>query len=188
VRQLASARPASGSPRQPQAIRAIPVRHPWQWVSAVVVLLIAGDVVYTIVTAPFLNWSYVEIFLFSPLLLEGIVVTLELTLLAMAIGIAFGVVLAVMRLSPNPVMAWLSWLYIWFFRGTPALVQVFFWFNLNIILPHIGLTIPAIGLHWQVSTNQLINPFVAATVGLGLNEAAYMAEIVARSTPQRPSE
>lgn len=146
--------------------------------SAVVVLLIAGDVVYTIVTAPFLNWSYVEIFLFSPLLLEGIVVTLELTLLAMAIGIAFGVVLAVMRLSPNPVMAWLSWLYIWFFRGTPALVQVFFWFNLNIILPHIGLTIPAIGLHWQVSTNQLINPFVAATVGLGLNEAAYMAEIV----------
>ena len=178
MRQLASARPASGSPRQPQAIRAIPVRHPWQWVSAVVVLLIAGDVVYTIVTAPFLNWSYVEIFLFSPLLLEGIVVTLELTLLAMAIGIAFGVVLAVMRLSPNPVMAWLSWLYIWFFRGTPALVQVFFWFNLNIILPHIGLTIPAIGLHWQVSTNQLINPFVAATVGLGLNEAAYMAEIV----------
>ncbi len=178
MRQLAGAVPTSGSPHPPHPIRSIPVRHPWQWVSAVVVLLIAGDIVYTIVTAPFLNWNYVQIFLFSPLLLQGIGVTLELTVLAMAIGVAFGVLLAVMRLSPNPVVAWLSWLYIWFFRGTPALVQVFFWFNLNIILPHIGLSIPAIGLHWQVSTNQLINPFIAATVGLGLNEAAYMAEIV----------
>ncbi len=176
--ELVGVAPASGSPGRPQTIRAIPVRHPWQWASAIVVLLVAADVIYTIVTAPYLNWDYVETFIFSPLLLEGIVVTLELTVLAMAIGVAFGVVLAVMRLSLNPVVAWISWLYIWFFRGTPALVQVFFWFNLNIILPHIGMSIPAIGLHWQVSTNQLINPFIAATVGLGFNEAAYMAEIV----------
>jgi polar amino acid transport system permease protein len=67
---------------------------------------------------------------------------------------------------------------VWFFRGTPVLVQIFFWFNLNLILPHIGIGIPFTSIWWQVSTNTLITPFMAATLGLGLNEAAYMAEIV----------
>jgi polar amino acid transport system permease protein len=96
----------------------------------------------------------------------------------MVIGITLGIVLAVMRLSPSPVMSWVSWLYIWFFRGTPVLVQIFFWFNLNTVLPHIGIGIPGTPLHWQESTNLLISAFTAATLGLGLNEAAYMAEIV----------
>lgn len=163
---------------RPVAINAVPVRHPWQWVSAVLVLIVAGEAVSTIVSAPLLNWDYVQIFLFNPLLLTGIVVTLELTVLAMVIGVALGVVLAVMRLSKNPVVYWVSWLYIWFFRGTPALVQIFFWFNLNIILPHVGLAVPGTPIHWVANTNQFINPFIAATVGLGLNEAAYTAEIV----------
>jgi polar amino acid transport system permease protein len=89
-----------------------------------------------------------------------------------------GIILAVMRLSPNPVVSWVSWIYIWFFRGTPVLVQIFFWYNLAIVLPHIGLGIPGGPLLLQGSTNELIAPFMAATLGLGLNEAAYMAEIV----------
>src|SRR5439155_284493 len=89
-----------------------------------------------------------------------------------------GVILAVMRISPNPVVSSVSWFYVWFFRGTPVLVQIFFWFNLNLILPHIGIGIPFTSIWWQVSTNTLITPFMAATLGLGLNEAAYMAEIV----------
>jgi polar amino acid transport system permease protein len=177
---------ASGSPapsaqagRRPEAIKAIPVRHPWRWVSAVVVLLIAADAIYTLVTAPNMDWSTVGRYLFQRLILEGVGLTLALTVVAMAIGITLGIALAVMRISPNPVMSWVSWFYIWFFRGTPVLVQIFFWWNLAIVLPHIGIGIPPNGPWlWSESTNLLITPFAAAMLGLGLNEAAYMAEIV----------
>ena len=163
---------------RPAAIKAVPVRHTGRWVAAVVVLAIAAEVVYTFVTAPDLHWDVVRHFLSQRLILQGIVTTLELTVLAMLIGIALGVVLAVMRLSPNPVVSGVSWFYIWFFRGTPVLVQIFFWFNLASVLPYIGLGIPFTTIHWQAPTNSLIAPFLAATLGLGLNEAAYMAEIV----------
>jgi polar amino acid transport system permease protein len=163
---------------RPAAIKAVPVRHIGRWVAAVVVLAIAAEIVYTLVTAPNLRWSVVGHFLFQRLILQGIVVTLELTALAMLIGIVLGVVLAVMRLSPNPVVSWVSWIYIWFFRGTPVLVQIFFWFNLALVLPTIGLGIPFTSIRWQASTNSLIVPIMAAVLGLGLNEAAYMAEIV----------
>ena len=143
-----------------------------------VVFALAADAVYTLATAPNLNWNQVWTWLFRPFILGGIVVTIELTVLAMVIGIVLGVVLAVMRLSPNPVMSWVSWLYIWFFRGPPVLVQIFFWYNLNAVLPHVGLIIPGTDLGWQTGTNSLISAFIAATLGLGLNEAAYMAEIV----------
>jgi polar amino acid transport system permease protein len=180
VTDIASGPPAPGSQagRRPEAIKALPVRHPWRWVGAVVVVALAADAVYTLASAPNLNWNQVWTWLFRPFILGGIVVTIELTVLAMAIGIVLGAVLAVMRLSPNPVMSWVSWLYIWFFRGTPVLVQIFFWYNLNAVLPHVGLVIPGTDLGWQTGTNSLISAFIAATLGLGLNEAAYMAEIV----------
>jgi polar amino acid transport system permease protein len=163
---------------RPEAIKAIPVRHRGRWVGAVLVLAFTADVVYTMVTAPNLDWSVVGKYLFQGLIRGGILLTLELTVIAMVIGIVLGVMLAVMRLSPNPVVSWTSWFYIWFFRGTPVLVQIFFWFNLNLVLPHIGLGIPGTSLGWHVSTNDLITPFMAAIFGLGFNEAAYMAEIV----------
>ncbi len=160
------------SAARPDAIRAIPVRHPWRWVAAVAVLAFAAEAIYTVATAPDLRWPIVQHYLFQERILLGAVGTLELTVIAMAIGIALGIVLAVMRLSPNPVMSTVSWFYLWFFRGTPVLVQLFFWWNLPLILPYIG----AFG--HQVSTVNYINSFVASILGLGLNEAAYMAEIV----------
>ncbi len=163
---------------RPAAIKAVPVRHTGRWLAAVVVLAVAAALVFTFVTAPNLRWSVVSHYLFHRLILQGVTTTLELTVLAMVIGIALGVVLAVMRLSPNPVMSWVSWIYIWFFRGTPVLVQIFFWFNLALVLPHIGIGIPFTSIHWQADTNTLVPAFMAATLGLGLNEAAYMAEIV----------
>lgn len=163
---------------RPAAIKAVPVRHTGRWVAAVVVLAIAAGIVYTFVSAPNLKWDVVRHYLFHRLILQGVATTLELTVLAMLIGIVLGVVLAVMRLSPNPVMSWVSWFYIWFFRGTPVLVQIFFWFNLALVLPHIGFGIPFTTIQWQAPTNSLIAPFMAATLGLGFNEAAYMAEIV----------
>src|SRR5439155_15199184 len=111
--------------------------------------------------------------------LEGAVVTLELTALAMAMGVVLGVVLAVMRLSPNPLVSGPSWLYIWFFRATPVLVQLLFWYNIAAIYPRISLGIPFVGVEFvHGSANTVITTFVAALLGLGLNEGAYMAEIV----------
>ena len=104
--------------------------------------------------------------------------TIELTVIAMAIGIALGVLLAVMRLSPNPLVSSASWLYIWFFRGTPVLVQLLFWYNIAALYPKIALGIPFGPAFVHADANTLITAFAAAILGLGLNEGAYMAEIV----------
>ena len=169
----------------PAAIKAVPVRHRGRWIAAIVVLLIGAYVVGTIVnsvahdvTKEGHGWDTVAHYFFNPLIVRGVGLTLIYTVLAMLLGVVLGVVLAVMRLSPNWVVAWVSWLYIWFFRGTPVLVQIFFWFNLNILITHIGIGIPFTSLWLQADTNSLITPFVAVLLGLGLNEAAYMAEIV----------
>jgi polar amino acid transport system permease protein len=164
--------------KRPEAIKAVALRHPGRWVAAVVVLAIAAEIVGTIVTAPGLQWDVVARYLFQSYVLGGVVLTLELTVICMVIGVGLGVLLAVMRLSPNPVVSSVSWLYIWFFRGTPVLVQIFFWFNLNTVIQFIGIGIPFTNIGWRVGTNTLIPNVVAAILGLGLNEAAYMAEII----------
>ena len=164
--------------QRPAAIEAVPVRHVGRWVAAVVVLAIAAGAVYTLASAPDMHWEVVRHYLSQRLILQGIVTTLELTVLAMLIGIVLGVIIAVMRLSPNPVVSAVSWFYVWFFRGTPVLVQIFFWYNLATVLPYIGFGIPFTTIHWQAPTNSLVAPFLAATLGLGFNEGAYMAEIV----------
>lgn len=168
--------------RRPEAqhaeeIRAIPVRHPGRWVAAGIVLVLAAMLAHSLVTNAGYGWSTIGQYLFSPEILHGVVLTLELTGLAMAIGIAGGVILAVMRLSPNPIVSGASWLYIFFFRGTPVLVQLALWFNLSYLYAHLGIGIP-FGPHASASTNSLISAFTAGILGLGLNEAAYMAEIV----------
>jgi polar amino acid transport system permease protein len=163
---------------RPEAIKAVPVGHPGRWLAAIVVLALAAEVVGTIVSAPGLQWSVVGHYLFQGLITQGVLLTLELTVAAMLIGVILGVVLAVMRLSPNPVVSSVSWFYIWFFRGTPVLVQIFFWYNLNSVLPHIGVGVPFTHLSWQADTNTLVPPVLAVILGLGLNEAAYMAEII----------
>lgn len=141
-------------------------------------MLIAFAAANTVATAPYMHWETVSEFLFAPLILQGVELTIVLTIAAMAIGVAGGILLAVMRLSPNPVMSSLSWLYVWFFRGTPLLVQIFFWFNIAIVLPYVGFTIPGTHIGFSWSTNVLISALTAAILGLGMNEAAYMAEIV----------
>jgi polar amino acid transport system permease protein len=169
---------ASTGKSRPEAIKAIPLRHPWRWVSAVLVLALAASTLYTLAAAPGLDWRVVGQYLFVPQILRGILITLELTVIAMVIGVTLGVLLAVMRLSMNPVVSTVSWFYIWFFRGTPVLVQLFFWYNLALILPHLSVGIPFTHIEWVGTTNQIISPFLAAILGLGLNEAAYMSEVV----------
>jgi len=117
-------------------------------------------------------------YLFSSRILHGLVVTIELTVLAMVIGIVLGVILALMRLSPNLLLSSSSWIYIWIFRGTPVLVQILIWNNIAALYPSIDLGIPFGPSFVHLDANSLITPFMAATLGLGLNEGAYMSEIV----------
>lgn len=125
-----------------------------------------------------LEWAVVWHYFLSGQILTGLLRTLELTALAMLLGIALGSILAVMRLSHNTLLSTSSWLYIWFFRGTPLLVQIIFWFNLSLLVKQISLGIPFGPQVVSANTNTLISPFAAATLALSLNEGAYMAEIV----------
>lgn len=124
------------------------------------------------------EWSIISQYFGSRSVLDGLVVTLQLTALAMLIGISLGVVMAVLRLSPNPLVSGSSWLYIWFFRGTPVYVQLLFWYSIGYLFPKFSIGIPFGPEFLQINSNTAITPFVAAVVGLGLNEGAYMAEIV----------
>ncbi len=169
---------ATDSGRRPDDIRAVPVRHRGRWVAAALVLVIAVAVVRSVVSNPRFEWSVVGEYLFDERILEGLRVTIELTVISMAVGIALGVLLAVMRLSPNPLVSGSSWLYIWFFRGTPVLVQLLFWYVIAALYPKIDLGVPFGPSIIHANANTLITPFRAAILGLGLNEGAYMAEIV----------
>jgi len=154
------------------------VRRPGRWIAAALVLVVAVALVRSVATNPRFEWSVVGSYLFDARILEGLRVTIELTAIAMAIGIALGVALAVMRLSPNPLVSGASWLYIWFFRGTPVLVQLLFWYNIAALYPKLALGVPFGPALAHIDANTAITPFTAAILGLGLNEGAYMAEIV----------
>ncbi len=163
---------------RPEEIRAVPLRRPGRWLAALIVLVVAASLIRSAVTDPHFEWGVVGEYMFDHRILEGLLVTIELTVIAMAIGIALGLLLAVMRLSPNPLLSGASWLYIFFFRGTPVLVQLIFWYNISALYPKIGLGVPFGPALVHPDANVLITAFRAAVLGLGLNEGAYMAEIV----------
>jgi polar amino acid transport system permease protein len=165
-------------PGPPDEIQAVPVRHYGQWIAAGAVGLIAAALIRSVVTNPRFQWGVVGDYLFDSRILDGLRLTLELTVLAMAIGIVLGVILALMRLSINPLLSTASWVYIWFFRGTPLLVQLLFFFNLAALYPSIDLGIPFGPSFVHLNANDFITPFMAALLALGLNEGAYMSEIV----------
>jgi polar amino acid transport system permease protein len=164
---------------RPEDIKAVPVRHPWRWVAALIVLVIVASLIRSAINDSNFQWHVVGHYLFDSRVLAGVVVTIRLTVLSMAIGIVLGVVLAVMRLSPNGLVSGSAWFYIWFFRGTPLLVQILFWNFIGALYPHITLGVPFGGPSIiNANANSLISTSVAVVLALSLNEAAYMAEIV----------
>jgi polar amino acid transport system permease protein len=143
-----------------------------------VLAVLAAMLVNTILTNEGFRWPVVGQYLFSEPVLNGLRNTLVLTVLSMAIGVLGGIALAIMRLSPNPVLSSVAGLYIWLFRGTPLIAQLLFWNFLAALYPRLSLGVPFGPEFISFDTNQLINQFAACLLGLGLNEAAYMAEIV----------
>jgi polar amino acid transport system permease protein len=168
------------SPAEPEVIRAVPLRHWGRWVGAALVLLVVAWLIASALRSHFIDFHVVWKYQFSHLILEGVRNTIVVSVLAQAAGIGLGVVFAVMRISKNPVLAAVSSFYIWFFRGTPVLVQLLFWFNgVPSVFKNLTIAIPF--THITLYSTPMVNfmtPFMAAFLGLALNEGAYMAEIV----------
>ncbi|GGM00350.1 amino acid ABC transporter permease [Nakamurella endophytica] len=156
----------------------VSLRHPWRWVAVAVVVVIGVVLVTSLIRNPNFQWDVVFHYFVSGSILAGLRNTVLLTVAAMLVGLLLGIVLAVARDSKNPIVSYAALLYIGLFRGTPLLVQLIFWFNLSSLYPTLGLGIPFGPTFVSGSANALITPVVAAILGLGLNEAAYMAEIV----------
>ncbi|MEU4249585.1 amino acid ABC transporter permease [Amycolatopsis sp. NPDC026612] len=170
--------PPAEAPIDAEPIKAVPVRHYGRWAAGVVILFVAFIVIRSVITNDALQWPVVGDYLFDDRILRGLQNTLILTVISMVIGIVGGILLAVMRLSPNPLTSSAAALYIWLFRGTPLITQLLFWNFLALAYPRLGLGVPFGPEFVSWDTNQLITQFTASLLGLGLNEAAYMAEIV----------
>jgi polar amino acid transport system permease protein len=162
----------------PAAIDAVPLRHPWRWAAAVVIVVLAALFLYGAATNPAYRWTVYAEYLFNDRIMYGVWNTLQLTVYSMVLAIVLGVILAVMRLSPNPVFRSVSWVYLWIFRGTPIYVQLAFWGLIPTVYANIQLGIPFGPSFFHLNLQALSIPFILAMLGLALNEAAYMAEII----------
>ncbi|MBO4208189.1 amino acid ABC transporter permease [Micromonospora echinofusca] len=176
---------------RPEPIRAVPVRHPGRWVAVAVIGVLVAMFVHLLVTNKAFNWSFMVDEMFRPPIVAGLRGTIALTLLAMLIGVGLGVVIAVMRLSANPILRGVAWGYTWFFRAVPRLVLAILFGNLGILWSRIEFGLPfdrQIGALFGIqdfearlfgfSAVDILTGFVAGLLALGLSEAAYMAEIV----------
>jgi polar amino acid transport system permease protein len=161
-----------------EEIRAVPLRHPGRWAAAAVLLVLAAMLAHNMLTNPRWQWGVIRSNLFSPPIVSGAENTIKITIFAMAIGVILGILLAVMRLSPNQVLSSAAWLFIWFFRGTPVYLQLTFWYAISSLFPTFSLGVPFGPEFVHLSANTIITPLVAGLLGLGLNEGAYYAEIV----------
>ncbi|AYG68470.1 MULTISPECIES: amino acid ABC transporter permease [unclassified Rhizobium] len=144
----------------------------------IVTLAIAAYCAWSIAHNENFGWHVVGQYFFDPVVISGLYVSLGLTVVAMAVGIVLGLLLAIARLSKDTLASSLASLFIWFFRGTPLLVQLIFWYNLSTLFPTLSIGIPFGPTFVSWDTNSVISPMTAAIAGLALNEAAYMAEII----------
>ncbi len=164
--------------RREEVIDAIPLRRTGRWIAAFVVLALLVLFVYGAATNSNYEWAVYRKYIFDQRISKGALVTIELTVLAMVLGIGLGVVLAVMRLTGNPVLQGVAWLYLWIFRGTPIFVQLVFWGLFTSLYQTLRFGIPFGPTLSTFDIHQVEALFFLAVIGLGLNEAAYMAEIV----------
>lgn len=157
----------------------LPAPRPGHWMGVAAVAAVGSWMAYQVVTNPGFQWKTVGRYMLHPQVLRGVGTTIELTALVMLMGGVLGVGLALMRMGGGQVLPFCAYAFTWFFRGTPVLVQLVFWYNLAALFPVLSLGIPFGGPKFtEVSSTAAISSFTAALLGLGLNEAAYMGEIV----------
>jgi polar amino acid transport system permease protein len=161
-----------------QPVRVYAIRHYGRWASLVTLGVLAAMLVHFALTTTGLEWPVVGHYLFASSILHGVLSTVDLTVLSMAVGVVLGTILAVMRLSPNPILRAVSALYVGLLRSVPVLVQLLFWYYMAAVVPYISLGVPFGPKFGTFSTRAVVGQLTAAVLGLGLNEAAYMGEII----------
>lgn len=156
----------------------VPVRHPGRWVAVAVALVLLAQLVHALATNPGLEWATFRQYFFDPSVLHGVWLTIQLTFYAALAGFAGGIVLAFMRLSPNPLLRVTAYAYVWVVRSVPLLVQVLFWFNISYLYSRLSLGVPFGPEFFSFSTTHLVSSTSAAIIALSVNEAAFASEIV----------
>jgi polar amino acid transport system permease protein len=174
--ELTDAAPMSAQP--PAGAPLIPRPHPWRWVAGVFALALAALFLESLFTNKAVQWDVVGEYFFDRTIIHGLWTTIWLTVAVTGVGMVFGTILATFRLSKNPVLSLLAWIYIWVFRSVPLLVQLLLWFNIAYLYPVLKIGIPFGPTLLEGQSNQLISATTAAFLGLTLHETAYAAEIV----------
>lgn len=157
----------------------VPLRHPWRYLAAVIVFAALACLIVALTINKNIEAGVISHYMMNPLILRGLELTIVIAVVSQLIGVGLGLIVALMRQSTNFVLSSISWLYIWFFRGTPLLVQLVFWANFGALYHHFVLGIPFTHIYAaSVPVNAILTNAVAGIVGLSLNQGAYMAEIV----------
>ncbi|WP_034915810.1 amino acid ABC transporter permease [Erwinia sp. 9145] len=159
-------------------LRIVSKKYVGRWISALIVALLLLAAGHSMLNNPRFEWAVIAENFTAPSIIQGVLMTLQLTAISVIVGFAGGTVLALMRLSSNPVLVAVSWSYTWFFRGVPMLVQLFLWYNVAALYPTLSLSLPWIGEIWSAPANALISPFSAAVIALVMHQSAYAAEII----------
>ncbi|WP_104818653.1 amino acid ABC transporter permease [Kitasatospora sp. MMS16-BH015] len=165
-------------PRPDGAERVLPLRHPGRWLVGALVLVLLAQVAHGLATNPFYQWDRFRYWFLRPVITDGLAVTLEVTAWSAVLGLAGGVLLALARLSRNPVLRVVSWGYVWLFRSVPLIVVLLFLYNFSALYRTVSLGVPFGPALWSFDESRLATDLVVAVVGLSLNEAAYAAEVV----------
>ena len=161
-----------------EGLRVVGARHPGRWAATAVVAVLLAMVLHSLITNPRWEWGVVWAYLGEVSIVEGVWMTIKLTLITAVLGFALGTVLALMRLSQSPLLRAVSWGYTWVFRSVPLILQLLLWYNLAYLYQSLDVGIPFGPSFGSFETLSLIDKFGAAILGLGLHQAAYSAEIV----------
>ncbi|WP_030663090.1 amino acid ABC transporter permease [Streptomyces cellulosae] len=166
------------APKPLAAQRVLPLRHPGRWTITAVVLVLVAQIVHGLATNPFFQWDRFQYWFLRPTILDGLLITLEVTVYSAALGLLGGVLLALARLSPSPVLRTVSWIYTWLFRSVPLIVVLLFLYNFSALYRTLSVGVPFGPAFFTFDESRLATDMVVAVVGLSLNEAAYASEVV----------
>jgi polar amino acid transport system permease protein len=176
-----SVRPPVTTDRRAEVLsaqRVVPLRHPVRWILTAVALVVFAQLVHGLVANPFYQWDRFGYWFFRPVILQGLLKTLEITAYSAVLSALLGVLVASARLSRVPLLRGLAWLYVWFFRSVPLMVVLIFVYNFSALYTHLGIGVPFGPVLASVGINNLLPVTVMAVIGLSLNESAFAAEVV----------
>ncbi|MEV6024860.1 amino acid ABC transporter permease [Streptomyces sp. NPDC052036] len=175
---LAPPPPDATSAGPPTAQRVLPLRRPGRLLATAVVLVLVAQFVHGLVSNPFYQWDRFAYWFLRPTLLDGLLITLEVTALSAVLGLLGGVLLALARLSRSPVLRAVSWTYVWALRSVPLIVVLIFLYNFSALYKTLSIGVPFGPAFLTFDESRLATDMTVAVVGLSLNEAAYAAEVV----------